>query len=135
MEALPSTSIQPASVGITVSKLIIVKVDCCDAYYISMLRYVVLAHDWPMPHFDLMLEHGGMLRTWRLTAWPLVEGQSVERLPDHRLAYLEYEGPVSGGRGVVKRVACGEYRLVSEDAELWVVELLGVGVMSLPRLP
>ena len=33
------------------------------------------------------------------------------RLPDHRLAYLEYEGPVSGNRGVVRRIDSGKYEI------------------------
>lgn len=31
-----------------------------------------------------------------------------ERLPDHRREYLGYEGPISGGRGQVERVAGGQ---------------------------
>jgi len=31
----------------------------------------------------------------------------AERLPDHRQRYLAYEGPLSGGRGEVERVASG----------------------------
>ncbi|HBE68769.1 MAG TPA: hypothetical protein DDW52_11540 [Planctomycetaceae bacterium] len=34
---------------------------------------------------------------------------SAERLIDHRRHYLTYEGPVSGNRGEVKRVASGTY--------------------------
>ena len=34
----------------------------------------------------------------------------LERLADHRLDYLEYEGPVSGDRGSVRRVDGGQYR-------------------------
>jgi hypothetical protein len=97
-----------------------------------MPRYVVLSHDWPTPHFDLMLEHGDKLRTWRLTSWP--PGEVIERLPDHRLTYLEYEGPVSGGRGEVIRIAGGVYRVVREDAEQWVVELAGMGLLTLKLL-
>ncbi|MCE9524843.1 MAG: hypothetical protein K8R36_02165, partial [Planctomycetales bacterium] len=33
---------------------------------------------------------------------------------DHRLAYLEYEGPVSGNRGTVSRVEEGEYHAVEQ---------------------
>lgn len=38
----------------------------------------------------------------------------AERLPDHRRLYLWHEGEVSGGRGVVERVACGSWRGVLE---------------------
>jgi len=75
-----------------------------------MSRYVILTHDHPFPHWDLMLEDGGTLRTWRLLSEPGA-GRVVpaERLGDHRLAYLDYEGPVSGGRGVVARWDHGTY--------------------------
>ena len=73
-------------------------------------RFVVLEHDHPILHWDLMLEFDGTLLTWRLpanvkpTRWV-----NSERLPDHRLAYLDYEGPVSKGRGTVRRITGGHY--------------------------
>ncbi len=41
---------------------------------------------------------------------------SMERLPDHRQLYLEYEGAVSGGRGYVRAWAAGHFRVVSPVA-------------------
>jgi hypothetical protein len=35
----------------------------------------------------------------------------AQRLADHRRVYLTYEGPVSGGRGRVRRVASGRMRV------------------------
>lgn len=61
-------------------------------------------------HWDLMIRHGGALRTWRVPVGsvPTVDRPvPVERLGDHRLAYLDYEGPVSGDRGHVQRVDRG----------------------------
>jgi hypothetical protein len=77
---------------------------------IALPRFVVLAHDWPEPHFDLMLEDGPVLLTWRLTDPPVV-GRAIpaERIANHRICYLTYEGPVSGGRGSVRRVDGGTY--------------------------
>jgi hypothetical protein len=82
-----------------------------------MPRYVILAHDYPMRHWDLMLEAGDVLRTWRLLA-PPEPGRSVaaEASFDHRVAYLDYEGPVSGGRGTVVRWDWGEYAPALEYA-------------------
>ena len=81
-----------------------------------MPRFVVLRHETPPgyarpAHFDLMLEVGGVLRTWAALSLPAVGGEPVaaERLPDHRLDYLNYEGPVSGDRGCVSRVDWGTY--------------------------
>lgn len=73
-----------------------------------MPRFVLLRHDWPHPHLDLLLEAGPVLLAWRLFAEP-VPGAWVPAEPnaDHRLLYLDYEGPVSGGRGSVSRRAAG----------------------------
>ncbi len=67
-----------------------------------MPRFVILEHDHPELHWDLMLEAGDVLRTWRLAAppWP-GERVRAEASFDHRTRYLDYEGPVSGNRGTV----------------------------------
>jgi hypothetical protein len=49
----------------------------------------------------------------------------AEELGDHRLAYLEYEGPLSGDRGRVRRYDAGEFEWESEEAEWVVVRLEG----------
>ena len=74
------------------------------------LRYVVLRHEGvPEPHFDVMWESspGSALTTVRAREWPVAGDAPLERLPDHRRHYLDYEGPVSGNRGHVRRVASG----------------------------
>lgn len=74
-----------------------------------MLRFVVLDHDWPHPHRDLLLERGGILKAWRLpAAFDLTSPVPAEPNFDHRLVYLDYEGPVSGGRGEVRCWDAGE---------------------------
>jgi DNA polymerase Ligase (LigD) len=75
-----------------------------------MPRFVILEHDWPQRHWDLMLEAEGVLRTWRLAA-PLTPGVDIpaEPIGAHRLLYLDYEGPVSGNRGFVKRWDWGTF--------------------------
>ena len=90
-----------------------------------MPRFAVLTHDWPTPHWDLFLEAGPALRAWRLLAEPGA-GRAVpaEPIGDHRMLYLDYEGPVSGGRGTVARWDAGTF-----DGELrddgWAVRLSG----------
>ncbi|MCX7701685.1 MAG: hypothetical protein N2039_12485 [Gemmataceae bacterium] len=81
-----------------------------------MRRYVILEHDHPHLHWDLMIEWGGHLKTWRLSA-PPTRNESVpaEALADHRLMYLDYEGPVSGGRGHVIRWDSGHVTEVQQD--------------------
>jgi len=129
-----------------------------------MPRFVLLYHDCPSgvprpSHYDLMLESGGVLRTWVLTELPrdwaalasrlslagvespsIAAGNSVaaERLGDHRLAYLEYEGPVSGGRGSVSRLDGGTTDSIDETPDRWEVTLAGNeinGRISLRRQP
>ncbi len=83
------------------------------------VRYVVLRHTGVVPeHFDLMIQLPGAerLATWRILIPPETWGRQMpaaERLADHRVAYLTYEGAVSGGRGEVKRVAEGEGEYVA----------------------
>lgn len=91
-----------------------------------MSRFVILEHDWPKQHWDLMLEADGVLRTWRLAA-PLVPGQDIDAEPigDHRLHYLEYEGPISGNRGSVVRWDQGAFKWRLNDLESVVVDLAG----------
>ena len=49
----------------------------------------------------------------------IAPGQSwlAKRLPDHRLAYLEYEGPISDNRGEVVRCLRGEILVITEREE------------------
>ncbi|MCB9893387.1 MAG: hypothetical protein H6839_02945 [Planctomycetes bacterium] len=77
-------------------------------------RFVILEHTVNgEAHYDLMLEVEGQekLRTFQLARWPLSVGESClcRRLDDHRRAYLDYQGEVSGGRGVVRRVESGTW--------------------------
>lgn len=90
-------------------------------------RYVILLHDHPFVHWDFMLEHGAALRTWRILQSPDTPGSiEAEPLPDHRLAYLDYEGPVSGNRGSVTRWDWGEYKVVENAPERVSIRLTGI---------
>ncbi len=103
------------------------------------LRYVVLRHDAPRGlHWDFMLELGNALATWALTeppdAAPVV---AASALPDHRMDYLDYEGPITGGRGSVTRWDRGGYRRKRWEAEEVVVDVAGEilrGEITLRRL-
>jgi len=66
------------------------------------MRFAILTHDHPFLHWDLLLECGESCRSWRLLSSPDTPGPiSAETLPDHRVFYLDYEGPVTGNRGTV----------------------------------
>jgi hypothetical protein len=92
-----------------------------------MPRFVILEHDYPTLHWDFMLESGDILRTWRLTEvpWPnrIVP---AEQIGDHRLVYLDYEGPVSGGRGAVTRWDFGDFEWVIDDRDYLLAVLRGI---------
>lgn len=93
-----------------------------------MPRFVVLFHDAPGgPHYDWMFDVGDTLKTWSLAESPEADRKTTCRaLPDHRRAYLDYEGPVSGNRGTVTRWDQGTYRVLEQTATRWVLELEGV---------
>ncbi|HAH45813.1 MAG TPA: DNA ligase, partial [Planctomycetaceae bacterium] len=38
-----------------------------------MQQYVILRHDFPEVHWDLMLEEAGVLKTWRLPEPPAID--------------------------------------------------------------
>jgi hypothetical protein len=89
-----------------------------------MPRFVILAHDHPEPHWDLFLEDGSALRSWRLGQLPEAEANvSAEPTPNHRLDYLDYEGPVSDARGSVKRVESGEFEWIADDPNCLIVRV------------
>ncbi|MFN9718760.1 MAG: hypothetical protein ACK58L_08715 [Planctomycetota bacterium] len=72
-------------------------------------RFVILEHDHPFWHWDFLVQGEAMAATWRLMREPcLGEPIYAERLADHRLMYLDYEGPVSNNRGHVRRVLSGD---------------------------
>lgn len=112
-------------------------------------RFVVLRHETPAgyarpSHWDLLLEaqtHDGLpvLRAWSFEGPSPVDTALtpsaptewvVEALPDHRLAYLLYEGPVSHNRGDVLRVAEGSYRALLDSPQRVEVELSPLGSPS-----
>jgi hypothetical protein len=111
-----------------------------------MPRFVLLRHECPPTlgkpsHWDLMLERDGALLTWSLPelpdAWrsndlapeaPRVADEPITatRLADHRIAYLDYEGPISGDRGAVTCQDRGEYEVLSDANGVLRVRLRGM---------
>lgn len=103
-----------------------------------MPRTVLLRHDLPHDHphgshhFDWLFEPANtpttppptsadpdarVLLTFRLSAPPdtaLGSTLAATRLPPHRRLYLDYEGPISGGRGHVQRVASGHADILAD---------------------
>ena len=98
-------------------------------------RTVQLRHELPDGswHIDWMLDldagGAGRLMTLRLVARvdDLAVGDRLEaqRIADHRRSYLDYEGPISGERGQVIRVANGYIAALDSVADHWhLVQLL-----------
>lgn len=52
-------------------------------------------------------------------------GIAAKQLQDHRLAYLDYEGPVSGDRGCVQRVDRGLWLPLEQTPSRWTFRLNG----------
>jgi len=96
-----------------------------------MPRYVILRHEGsatyqPGVHWDLMLEMAGALRTWALAELPTAARPiAAQPLPDHRLAYLDYEGPITGDRGSVAHWDEGEFDVLSESPDELAISLAG----------
>src|SRR5205814_9702276 len=88
------------------------------------LRYVALCHeDFGDPHFDVMFEtsEGSDLATWRAMTWPPKCGDFWQELGQHRRAYLDYEGRVSGDRGTVTRIATGTHSLLAHSPDRFAI--------------
>jgi len=106
-------------------------------------RFVLLRHECPAEfekpsHWDFMLERDGVLMTWELRQLPRCWSAALHvespvsptvpatRLADHRLDYLDYEGPLSDDRGSVRRVDYGTYNLMGEYQGRLCVDLQGL---------
>jgi hypothetical protein len=105
-----------------------------------MPRFVILEHTGsptykPGVHWDLLLEQGEVLKAWELLQ-PLesVLEQEIRTLPDHRLHYLDYEGPISGDRGSVKRWDAGDYQLIDSSDNVSVYRLAGKRIVGEVRI-
>lgn len=93
------------------------------------MRFVVQHHILSDgSHWDLMFETGAALATWRSPV-PLAQVDrrpvAIERIGDHRLAYLSYEGPISGGRGRVEIHEHGTYVTLAYSDIEWRIHVSG----------
>jgi hypothetical protein len=104
-------------------------------------QFVIQEHsrqDEPV-HWDLMLDAGEVLRTYRLDLPPEnVAGQicTATKIHDHPLRFLTYEGSVNKGLGSVKLVDSGTYRLIEDGLESFRLDFNGEilrGEFSLAR--
>lgn len=79
-------------------------------------------------HWDLMLESGGVLQTYRLVLPPgelLHQRATAVKIFDHPLKFLTYEGSLSEDKGSVQIADGGTYRLLRADTNLSLLKLDG----------
>lgn len=96
-----------------------------------MSRFVLLRHEVPPEfgrpsHFDLMLQSGSSLLTWEIDQVPpSQQSLNAVQLPNHRLLYLDYEGPISDNRGVVRRVDQGRCDVEHQTVDRVIAHIVG----------
>jgi len=89
----------------------------------ARLKFVVHKHDATRLHYDLRLEHDGVLKSWAVPKEPpLVTGvkRLAVRVADHELGYETFEGAIpkgSYGAGTVEIWDRGRYVPVKWDTE------------------
>ncbi len=96
-----------------------------------MSQFVLLRHEVPPQfgrpsHFDLMLQSGSSLLTWAIGQVPAPnQPLHAVQLPNHRLFYLDYEGPISANRGTVRRIDQGTCHVEHQTADRVLAHLFG----------
>lgn len=66
-------------------------------------------------HYDFLLESDNAFLTWRFSAFD----QPAPQISDHRLAFRDYEGPISNNRGFVKRLYKGKLEWILKSDSLY----------------
>jgi hypothetical protein len=88
------------------------------------LRYAVLWHQGiDEPHYDLMFETapGSALATWRSPVWPINSSVQLQKLRDHRPAFLNFQGTLSGDRGTVTQIETGTCQIEIDGQSRWTI--------------
>ena len=79
-------------------------------------------------HWDLMLESGVCLWTWRIDKGPgqiLQSSAKAIRIFDHPLKFLSYEGTVNNGKGNVHIAEFGTYKINSQSDDVIEINMAG----------
>lgn len=93
------------------------------------LPFVIQEHTTPQGvHWDLMLQMGNALWTWRLAVKPeriQTKPVAAERIADHPLRFLTYQGPVQNQTGSVTIADSGRFTLQTQSSEELQIILAG----------
>ncbi|EMI42170.1 ATP-dependent DNA ligase [Rhodopirellula sp. SWK7] len=75
--------------------------------------------DW---FFETTLDQANSLKTFASSIEDFESSAiATTQLVDHRVAYLDYDGDVSGNRGSVQRLVTGTYQLVASSANRFAI--------------
>jgi bifunctional non-homologous end joining protein LigD len=91
-------------------------------------RFVIQEHSENSVHWDLMLQIGSVLQTYRLDKAPeeiIHSSANATQIFDHPFRFLTYEGPVHRGKGNVHVIESGTYEIVSQSHDLVELKLNG----------
>ena len=104
-------------------------------------RFVIHEHSTDEgSHWDLMLETENTLQTFRLDTSPrqiFHKPAHAEKIQDHPLKFLKYQGPVQNGKASVQIVDSGTYTALHRTSEKIEIHLQGQtlnGKFSLNRI-
>ncbi len=84
------------------------------------MNFVIHYHNTETDHYDFMIEKDDTLLTWRIGLddyKKMLNGDpaSAVKIQDHDRKYLNYQGPVSCGRGNVKLIDSGKYKVLGRN--------------------
>ncbi len=88
------------------------------ADYSQEKRFVIHKHTRGNDiHWDLMIECGGVLKTWRLDNPPeklATQKTTATHIFDHDKKFLTYQGPVNNGAGAIEIIDEGTCEIISK---------------------
>jgi hypothetical protein len=103
-------------------------IETSDSWARSGTRCVLLLHQLPTGtwHYDWLLDPGESLPliAFRTDVYiPDAASFDAVRIDPHRRLYLDYEGPISGNRGEVRRVASGRCSVQLDALQRFTVDV------------